>query len=135
MNVDAVMTEVADRLKTITGLRVFDHPVDTVNPPTAIVSLPEITFDLTYGRGTDRYELPVVLAIGKIVDRAARANVAPYVAGDGAKSFKAKLDDATPYTSCDSVTVRTVEFDTYSWGSVEYLVAVFLLDIIGDGEA
>lgn len=134
MNLDAVMTEVADRLKTIAGLRVFDHPVDAVNPPTAIVSLPEITFDQTYGRGSDRYALPVVLAIGKVVDRAARANVAPYVAGAGTKSFKAVLE-AVAYASCDSVRVQSVEFDTYSWGSVEYVVAIFLLDIIGDGEA
>lgn len=133
MNLDAVMTEIADRLKTITGLRVFDHPVDTVNPPTAIVSLPEITFDQTYGRGSDRYALPVVLAIGKVVDRAARANLAPYVAGAGAKSFKAVLEAATPYVAFDSLRVQSVEFDVITWSSVEYLAATFLLDIIGDG--
>lgn len=136
MNLDAVMTEVAARLDTIAGLRVSDHPVDTVNPPHAIVALPEVTFDLTYGRGCDRYALPVVLAIGKSVDRSARANLAPYVAGGGEKSFKAVLeDDATPYTSCDSLTVQTVEFEVITWSSVEYLAATFLLDIIGDGEA
>lgn len=136
MNVDAVMTEVAARLDTIAGLRVFDHPVDTINPPTAIVSLPEITFDATYGRGSDQYALPVILAIGKESDRAARANLAPYVAGSGAKSFKAVLEDeATTYTSFDSLRVQGVEFDVVTWSAVDYLTATFLLDIIGDGEA
>ena len=134
MNLDAVMTEVAARLDTIADLRVFDHPVDTVNPPTAIVALPEITFDQTYGRGSDRYALPIVLAIGKHDVRASRANLAPYVAGDGAKSFKAVLeDDATPYVAFDSLRVQSVEFDVITWSSIEYLAATFLLDIIGDG--
>lgn len=134
MNIDTVMTEVATRLKTIDKLRVFDHPVDKVEPPTAIVSLPEITFDLTYGRGTDRYQLPVILAVGKVVDRAARANVAPYVAGAGPKSFKAVLEDeSAPYASFDSLRVTGVEFDVISWSAVDYLTATFLLDILGSG--
>lgn len=134
MNLDAVMTDVADRLKTIAGLRVFDHPVDTVNPPTAIVSLPEIVFDETYGRGMDRYTLPVILAIGKVVNRASRANLAPYVAGAGAKSFKAVLEDETvPYAAFDTLRVVGISFDVIQWSSVEYLCATFTLDIAGDG--
>lgn len=134
MHIDSVMGEVATRLKTITGLRVFDHPVDKVEPPTAIVSLPEINFDLTYGRGSDRYTLPVILAIGRVVDRAARNNIAPYVAGAGAKSFKAVLEDeSTPYASFDTLRVQGVEFDVFTWNSVEYLTATFTLDILGSG--
>lgn len=134
MHIDSVMGEIAGRLDTIAGLRVFDHPVDKVEPPTAIVSLPQIAFDQTYGRGSDRYELPVILAIGKVVDRAARNNIAPYVAGSGAKSFKAVLEDkSTPYASFDTVRVQGVDFDVFTWNSIEYLTATFTLDILGSG--
>lgn len=133
MNVDEVMTEIAARLDTIEGLRVHDHPVDSINPPAAIVSLPQITFDLTYGRGSDRYALPVVLAIGKVHDKASRANIAPYVAGSGDKSFKAVLEADDDYTAFDSLRIVSVEFDVITWGAVEYLTATFLLDITGDG--
>lgn len=134
MNVDTVMTEVATRLKTITGLRVADHPVEAVNPPHAIVSLPEITFDQTYGRGSDRYSLPVVLAVGRVSDRAARANVAPYVAGSGPKSFKQVLEDeSTPYASFYTLRVASIGFDVVTWGTVDYLTAEFTLDISGPG--
>lgn len=133
MNLDAVMAEVAARLDTIPALRVFDHPVDTVNPPTAIVSLPLITFDETYGRGSDRYALPVILAIGKVVDRAARANLAPFVAGAGASSVKAVLEADDNYVAFDSLRVVSAEFDVITWSAVEYLTATFLLDILGDG--
>jgi hypothetical protein len=132
MNLDTVMTEVATRLDTIVGLRVVDHPVDEIQPPTAIVSLPQITFDQTYGRGSDRYALPVVLAVGKVSDRASRNNLAPYVAGSGAKSVKAVLEGFTA-VSFDAVRVQGVEFDVISWGTVEYLTATFLLDIMGSG--
>lgn len=134
MHIDSVMAEVATRLKTITPLRVFDHPVDKVEPPTAIVSLPQISFDQTYGRGCDRYELPVILAIGKVVDRAARNNIAPYVAGTGSKSFKAVLENqSTAYVSFDTLRVQGVDFDVFTWNSVEYLTATFTLDILGSG--
>lgn len=134
MNLDAVMTEVAERLDAIAGLRVFDHPVDTINPPTAIVSLPEIAFDLTYGRGTDRYTLPVILAVGKVSDRASRANIAPYVAGSGDHSVKQALEDeTTPYAAFDTLQVQRVDFDVVAWSAVEYLTATFTLDIVGSG--
>lgn len=132
MNIDTVMIEVATRLKTISGLRVFDHPVDDVQPPTAVVSLPAITFDETYGRGCDRYNLPVVFVIGKVESRASRNNLAPYVAGSGAKSVKAVLEGYDP-VSFDTVRVQQVEFDVMTFGSVEFLTATFLLDILGSG--
>lgn len=134
MNLDAVMTEVAGRLETIAGLRVFDHPVDKLTPPTAIVSLPEIAFDETYGRGSDRYTLPVVLAVGKMNDRASRANLAPYVAGAGPSSVKEVLEDETvPYVAFDGLRVVSVDFDVVAWGAIPYLTATFVLDIMGDG--
>ena len=134
MNLDAVMTEVAERLDTIAGLLVTDHPVDKVNPPHAIVSLPEIAFDETYGRGCDRYTLPVVLAVGKVNDRASRANLAPFVAGAGAQSVKQVLEDETdPYVAFDALRVQSVDFDVVAWGAIPYLTATFVLDIIGDG--
>jgi hypothetical protein len=134
VNLGAVMAEVAARLDTIEGLRVFDHPVDAINPPTAIVSLPEITFDLTYGRGCDSYALPVVFAVGKMSDRASVDNLAPYVAGAGEKSVKAVLEDDTePYVAFDALRVQSVDFDVVAWGAIPYLTATFVLEIIGDG--
>jgi len=133
MNIDTVMTEVAVLLRLIPNLRVFDYPISTVEPPTALVSLPEITFDLTYGRGSDKFALPVLLVIGKVVDRAARANLAPYVAGSGPRSFKAALELPDVYASFDTLEVQTCTFDVVEFGAIEYLAGTFMLDITGDG--
>jgi len=136
VNLDAVMTEIADRLKTIADLRVSDGPVDAINPPHAVVSLPQITFDMTYGRGADRYTVPVVLAVGKVSSRAARTNLAPFVAGDGPQSFKQILEDeTTPYVAFYTLRVETIEFDVIAWNSIDYLTATFILDITGSGSA
>lgn len=124
--------ELVTRLKTITGLRVFDFNVPTIEPPTAIVSLPRITFDLTYGRGTDQLELPVILAIGKGDDRAAEVNAMPYVAGSGSKSVKGVLEGAA-HTAFDTLQVRSAEFDVFQWNSIDYLCATFQLVINGSG--
>ncbi|HEY9416822.1 MAG TPA: hypothetical protein VIQ30_18860 [Pseudonocardia sp.] len=134
MNLEDVMAEVAGRLEAIEGLRVADHPVDAINPPHAIVALPEITFDLTYGRGCDRYRLPVVVAVGKASDRASVKKLAGYVKGSGATSVKQALEDeTTPYVAFDTLRVESVDFDVIAWGAVEYLTAAFTLDIVGSG--
>lgn len=133
MNVDTVMTEVAALIDTIPGLRVVDHPVDTIAPPIAIVGLPEVTFDETYGRGCDRYLLPVILAVGRADAKASRFNIAPYVAGSGTSSVKAALEPNAAYVSFDTLRVQSATFDIVTWSAVEYLCVTFLLDIIGNG--
>lgn len=131
MDLVAVQTEIAARLLTIHP-RVFDHMVDTITPPTFIVAMPRITFDLTARRGKDQWQVPVLLAVGKVSDRASRDNLAPFIAGSGSKSVKQVLEAGTP-TSFDTIRVTGCEFEVMTWGTVEYLVAAFTLDITGKG--
>jgi hypothetical protein len=134
MKLDLVMDEVAAALGQITGLRMFAYPPPTVVPPAGIVSYPErIDYDQTYGRGMDRIVgLPVVLVVGKAVDRAARDTAARWAAGSGAGSVKAVLEAAT-YTTCDVLTVTSCSFDVVTIAGVDYIAAMFSLDIAGQG--
>jgi len=134
MNLGEVMQAIADRIDTIADLRVYAYPPDVAQPPAAIVTYPETyTYDATYGRGMDRIEnLPVVLLVGKVSDRASRDKVAQYVNGSGATSVKTVLESGT-YTAFDSVRVASVTFDIIAIASVEYLGATFILDIAGQG--
>ena len=133
MDLAAVMQAVSDRLDTIDGLRCSAFPPGTVTPPAAIVSYPEsIDFDQTYRRGTDRMTLPVVLVVGKVSDRATRNNLAPYCKGSGASSVKEVLESGT-YTAFDQVVVQKIDFDTVSIADVDYMAALFTLDIAGSG--
>lgn len=133
MNLADVMQAVADRLDTIDGLRCFGYPPGTVSPPAAVVSYPDTyTYDETYGRGMDRLKLPVVVVVGKVSDRSARNQLGAYVDGSGTSSVKVVLESST-YTAFDSVRVESVEFDMVSIAGVDYMAALFTLDIAGSG--
>jgi hypothetical protein len=133
MNLDDVMQALADRLDTITGLRVHAHPPDKITPPAAVVTYPDrVDYDQTYARGMDRLELPVVVLVGKVSARASRDDLARFVDGSGAASVKAVIESGT-YTAFDTVRVTEAVFDIVSMAGVEYLSATFTCDITGSG--
>lgn len=131
-----VMDDVARRLNMIKGLRAYEFPPDKITPPAAVVSYPNAyDYDGTYRRGSDTMQLPVVAVVGRANDRAARDLISVYVDGDGPSSFKRVLEDKDlpAYTAFDSVRVTNVEFDVVTIASVDYIAALFDLDIIGSG--
>lgn len=134
MDLAAVMEEVAVRLRAITGLKVFGYPPDAVTAPAAIVTYPgTILFDGAYQRGMDTMDPSVVALVGKVTSRTTRERIGKYCNGSGPESFKAILD-AEGYTTCDVVTVKSVDFDMITMGAVEYLAATFTLEIVGQGD-
>lgn len=136
MNLNNVADELAAALDTIAGLRVFGYPPPTVTPPAGIVSYPErVDFDATYGRGMDRIaDWPLMVVVGKATDRAARERIYEYASGTGANSVKAVIEAAT-YTSLADVRVASVEFDVVSIAAVNYIAAIFHLEIAGGGSS
>lgn len=135
MNLADVMDAIANRVDTISGLRVHAHPPGKVTPPAAVVAYPEAyTYDATYGRGMDRLTLPLVVVVGKATDRSARDDLGAYVDGSGSRSVKTVLESGT-YTVFDTVTVTSVDFDVVTIGGTDYLAALFDLDIAGSGSS
>lgn len=134
MNLDDVAAELATALGTIDGLNVPAWGVQRVTPPFALIPLPEqIAYDLTYGRGEDRIEdWPLLVLLARPTDPETRRAIAEYAAGSGPKSVK-QVVEAHTFTSCSSVRVTSAEFDVVSYAGVEYLAAMFHLDIAGQG--
>ncbi len=133
MNLEAVMDELGTRLDTITGLRVHNQPPESLTPPAGFVGYPEsVEYDQTYGRGTDKITLPVVIVEKLTPARAVRKRLTDYVAGSGAKSVKLILETGT-YTTFHVITVQRVEFDAVTIAGVDMLAAVFTCDIQGSG--
>jgi hypothetical protein len=126
MDLAAVMDEVAARLDTIDGLRVYAYPADNVHPPAAVVTYPDIAFDSAYQRGSDRMTLPVVLLIGKVSARASRDLVAVYAHGSGVKSIKRVLEAGTEQVEPSSL-LLTGGANSYVLGEDHAS-----LDIVGD---
>lgn len=135
MNLADVMGEVGDALETIEDLkgRVFRYPSDNVAPPAAIVGLPdEITYDETYGRGSDRLSVPVFVLVSRADMRVAVETLAAYCDGSGFQSVKAAIDNHD-YTACDTVRVASATFDVVPVAGVEQLTVEFILDVFGSG--
>jgi hypothetical protein len=137
VNISAVMDEIAVRLRTIPSIagRTYAWPPASITPPAAFVDYPGPgAYDLSYGRGADRTTGTAVVALGRPSDPQTRDPLTGYIDGSGAESVKAAVDgDAGDYDSCDSVTVTGWDTNIVSIGGMEYLAAVFTLDIIGRG--
>jgi hypothetical protein len=135
MNLAAVMDDLGLALETVPELRVAPYWTDRINPPMAIVGWPEpLTFDATFGRGSDRTEIPVYVAVGRNDARSARDRLARYADGSGEHSVKAAVESHEA-TSYDSARVIRVEFDVLTVASVDYLAATFYVDLVGRGAA
>lgn len=134
MNLEAVAGELHTALAAISGLRRPPWGVEKISPPAAIIALPErIDYDSTYGRGSDHIpDVAVIVLVGRPNARTARKQIAAYADGSGPKSVKVAIEAHT-YTSCDSVHVAWAEFDTAKYAGIDYLAAIFHLDIVGKG--
>lgn len=135
MILSAVMDEMAVELDTIDGLRVFPYPADNIPAPAAIVGYPEsLTFDTTMGRGVDMAVFPIFVLVGRVTDRTARDLLGVYCDGTGAKSVKAVLQAGKPWVAMASVRVASVEFTVVTVAGVDYLAAVFTVNVYGSGD-
>lgn len=134
MNVATLMDELATVLATVPGLRVHDHAAGVVYPPAMLIPLPEITYDLTYGRGIDQHTYDLTLLVGKWPARTSTEAVGAFAAGGGASSVKAILE-AHDWAACDDLQVTEVGFAPVTVAGVEYLGAVFTTVAVGPGSS
>lgn len=136
MKLELVMAEVAARTKQLISHQVYDYPPMTIVAPCGVVSYPEsLDYDQTYGRGMDKITgLPVILLAGKASVRESHKTVAGWAAGSGPTSLKEFLERQS-YDSCDTLVVTTCEFDVVEIAAIDYMAAMFTLDITGDGRS
>jgi hypothetical protein len=134
MILTAVMDEVAACLDQVPGLQVYAWPPGKISTvPSAVVSYPkDLKYQVTYGRGVNSFVLPVVLALGKPNDRQTREVASKFLSGGGAGAVAA-LVDAWDWQSCSEVTATEGDTDVVSVGGTEYLAALFMLEVVGQG--
>jgi hypothetical protein len=136
MDLADVVDELRAALDTIPDLKVPEWGAQRVTAPAALVMPPErIVFDETYGRGVDRYpDVEVLVLIANPTSWQAFRELAPYVNGSGPRSVKAALE-AFEYTACDgdALQVSEADFDVVAYSGVQYLAAIFHLNIPGKG--
>lgn len=92
-----MMDAIGRSIKGVGGLNVYDYPPDSAQPPFAYLNMPtSITYDLTYGRGADRTQMELHVAVaasGQSMSRELRDAIGVLVAGSGPGSLKAAIEN------------------------------------------
>jgi hypothetical protein len=130
LDVNAALDAIGVRLATIAGLRVSDHPPDTVVVPAAIVPFPEsITYDESYGGGSDSMVVPVTVVVGKLTPRVARDVLGVYLTRSGPSSIKAAVDGNLGGAVADARVARTSHIGGILINGTEYFGATFQVEV------
>lgn len=135
MNLDTVIKELGTAAGSIAGLRVLPWAARTASPPALLFGLPQdITPNDTYARGGMRIaDLPAILLVGNATARTSLADLSAYCAGSGSKSLTAAWQNYGAYTQIHAITVARIEPDGVKLSGVDYLGAIFHLDLYGSG--
>lgn len=94
--VSEVMDGVADRLRTIPNLRVSFFTPDQVNPPHAVVGMPEVvSYHSTMRRGLCELTLGVMVFVPGVDDRTGQTALGAYASATGDRSVVTAIEGDT----------------------------------------
>jgi hypothetical protein len=128
-----VMEELADALRTISGLKVYGYAGESVTVPAATVRYPtSIDFDASAQRGLDRMEIDIEIAVAQVVSANAPKLVSPYVSGSGPLSVKQTLESFA-YTTIHTIRIDRAVFESVDIAGAQYLAGVLTAVITGPG--
>ncbi|MGI8425546.1 MAG: hypothetical protein ACR2M4_02915 [Actinomycetota bacterium] len=123
-----VRTGLANALKAISGLRVYDFSADRIEPPAAVLSLPTVT-DIAVSASS--YTFPLWILVAKADDRTSINEITPYLDPNSATSIQKAIEVArTLGGTCDSVSVLRAQPQIATIAGTEYMAVEFTLEVI-----
>lgn len=128
-NLSELREGIADRLKTIDGLRVSEFQPDAIRPPVAFVLPDRVTYDLNANRGVDNIIMVVTVVVSRADERTAQRNADQFVFG--AKSVKTAIE-ADRTLGGKANTCRVTEMRNYNQlvaGEITYLAVEFEVEV------
>jgi len=130
------MEAVEARLQTIGGLRTSAYVADQINPPHAVVGVPEVdNYHATFHRGRMTIELQVWVLVSSTLDRTGQMLLADYADPVGSTSIANALetDKTLGGVVNDCIVLSFRPLGTEEVGQLGYYGGVFDLRIIADG--
>lgn len=129
-NLEGVQAGLADALRTIVGLRVYDFPSDRVEPPAAVLSLPETPYDVTLSGRSDEWTFPLWVLVAKANDKSAYGEMVDYLEAEGTKSIRAAVEaDRTLGGACDTAAIVRARPLFATVAGTEFLAVEFTLEV------
>ncbi len=90
--VSEVLTGLATRLGTISGLRTSTYMPDQLNPPVGFPVVESVEYHKAFGGGDVVMRCSVFVIVGRYVDRTAYTVLDGYLSYDGATSIRAAIE-------------------------------------------
>ena len=120
---------ITEALQAIDKLRVHDFPSNRIEPPAAVLSLPETPYDVTLGGRTDNWEFPLWVLVAKADDKSSYGEMNDYMEASGSRSILAAIEaDRTLGGACDTVAVTRARPMFATVAGTEFLAVEFTLE-------
>jgi hypothetical protein len=136
MTLAAVRDGLVTRLNTISGLRVYETPPDSVPElPAAIVTQgePFASYDQVMGAADVRYSFEVLLLVRSADDAQAWADLEPYLSPAGASSVKAAVDGTLGGNADWARVTRLPSAGRVTYRRASYWGATFQVEVYESG--
>ena len=113
----------ADRLATVSGLRVAAQIPEQINPPVAVVSRAQVNYHRDMAGGTTEWTMQVQLIAGRMADRQAQRTIDAWLSWDGAKSVRNAIeaDGTLGGAALDTIVTSADALTTFQIGDSEYI--------------
>jgi hypothetical protein len=137
MTITAVMDGLETRLATIAGLRVSDVKPGQINPPQAVIGVPEIPeYYAAMKRGSMSITPTITVLTSTNVDRVGQRALAAYADPSGDSSIVAALmADPTLGGACDDCIVTTFRpLGLDEVGAIGYFGGIWTVTVTGSGK-
>ncbi|MFF1685932.1 hypothetical protein [Streptomyces sp. NPDC058254] len=149
MDITAVRQGLAAAAKAVTmpsgvaKLKVFPYVPDAVAAPCFFVAEVDITYDKTFGRGTDELSFTCRVLISAANDRASQRTLDALLSGSGPSSLKQAIEAARGAPgelalggAADDLRIERVQgYRWYEHAGAEYVGAELVIKVIGDGSS
>ena len=90
--VSQVMTGLATRLGTISGLRTYTYMPDQLNPPVGFPIIESVDYHKAFSGGDVQMRCSVFVIVGRYTDRTAHASLDGFLSYSGATSIRAAIE-------------------------------------------
>lgn len=117
-------------------LNALDHTPDSVPEPAFMVGEVDITFDRTFGRGSDEAVITCRVMVARSEDASGQQKLRDFMAGGGVYSVKKAIEsDRQLGGACDDLHVRSAKGNRlFVVGEARYYGVEFEVYVVGDGE-
>lgn len=117
----------ADRLKTVPGLRVAAQIPEQVNPPMAVVTRSAVSYHQDMRGGLSEWTMQVQCLAGRMADQQAQRTIDAWLNWEGTQSIRSAIEaDRTLGGACQTLIVTDAEaLTSIQVGDSEYLGVIF----------